>query len=231
MDVGRQLCGCCHKWGHNKRTCEVRKGQAQVATYFSEGRKEELKSILVQLETEGWRILAIGKRDMKTLVSLVDLTNPELVRTFLFFAPNDDTGVMGKTRIYAKIFRSREGRAPSISRDAEFFLQCGNQQRSYEDLANMAYALIWYTHYYALMQRDRSVFASMRQTFEEKREDSRRCRGPYNIAQQLLLAPLDEGIHMFEASETICVVIVRGSSVSSTPCTALTGVYTFHSRL
>lgn len=182
------------------RTCEVRLGQSEARRHFHEGCSDQLRGLLSKLETDGWRILGLGKRDMITLVSLVDLTNPELVRIFFYFAPNDNEGIMGKKRLYAKIFRSREGRAPTLPRDADFFLRCNNTQRSYEEIANMAYGLIWYTHYHTVTTGV-SLFEEMKNSFEQKRNTG--WSGPYNIVSQLARAAIDEGINMFDASATI----------------------------
>ena len=198
-------CSVCHKSGHNKKTCPVEKGKSTVERYFREGKTEDLNRVIANIPSDGWTILGISRRDMIHLVSLVPLQDPDLVRTFFFFAPNDDVGVMGKKRLYAKIFRSQDGRTPCLFRD----LQRLHSLRGNEDLVNMVYALIWYTHYSVLVEgSDPSIFTAVQEQFNKYHQHS--LFQQLDSTSRLFTGALEEAMLIIKESVNIIKFIADG---------------------
>ena len=195
-------CSACHKSGHNKKTCPIVKGKSEVERYFRENKTDKLNAVILNLASNGWTILGISQRDMIHLVSLVPLQNPDLVRTFFFFAPNDEAGAMGKKRLYAKIVRSQDGRKPCLSRD----LQCLHGHRRSEDLANLVYAITWYTHYTVLVEGgDPYIFDSVKEQLNTYHQQ--RLPGELDSSSGLLIGALEEAILIMEQSSHVLLWI------------------------
>ena len=199
-------CSVCNNSGHNKRTCPVEKGRSTVRRYFRENQTDDLNRIIANVITEGWTLLGISCRDMIHLVSIIPLQNPHLVRVFFFFAPNDDIGIMGKKRLYAKIVRSQDGRTPCLSRD----LQCLYSTRGYEDRSNLVYALTWYAHYAVVVNgEDTSIFAEVKAQLIHHYG----CTPPgeLNSTMHLFTSALREAILIIEESCTVVTYISNGT--------------------
>lgn len=196
-------CSVCHKVGHNKKTCPVENGRSTIQRYFRDGQNTDLKRVMANIQNDGWTILGISCRNMIHLVSLVPLEDPGLVRNFFFYAPNDDVGVMGKKRLYAKIVRSQEGRNPCLSRD----LECLHGRRGNEDLANLVYALTWYTHYVVVVDGlDPSIFAEVKKQFNQHYQNPEQL----DPTAPLFIGALREAILIIEQSSTLLTFISEG---------------------
>ena len=204
-----QVCSVCHRPGHNKTTCPITKGKGQVQFYFRNREDDQLISVLDDVKATGWRILGIGAGDMKKLVSLIDLTDPERVRRFFYFAPNDCIGVTGKEQLYANVFKSYGRRRPSIDKDKAFLLRC---QRSHGQVAAMVYALIWYTHLVAVTENRWELFSEVKKTFKERLKvtASIRNEGCFDWDVHLPKAALQEGILKFRAAKDLKGSIQKG---------------------
>lgn len=156
-------------------------------------------SLIWDMKYAGWKVLGINPKEMITLVSYIDLNNPEMVRKFFWFAPNDDVGMMGKTRLYGKVFASQEGRRPNIQRDLALLL--GKGQRSYEAQANMVYALVWWIHYLVATGEDSCRFGTVSDALRILEERPR--VGAYDPSVALLKSALKEGVYICDESATI----------------------------
>ena len=195
LQIPSKTCSVCEKSGHNKRSCPIAKGKLHVQTLFQQKDNQQLIRLLETLDTDGWCLLGIGAQQMIHLVSLIPLDNPECVRRFFLSAPNDEQGIAGKLRLYAKIVASQDGRKPNLYRD----LTCLDEARSYESLANLVYALTWYVHYAILRcSQDMTLFTVMKDRFAAHYRKPRTV--PYCCASQLFMGALAEATLILEES-------------------------------
>ena len=191
-----KTCSICEKTGHNSRTCPIAKAASKVTALLAEGNKVEIIAMLKRVKSQGWNLLAVLPSQMKRIVALINLDDTELVRLFFFFAPNNEVGVFGKLRLYAKIFHWDNGRTPDLRKGIDMLTR---SRQSYECRANMVNALTWYAHYTTLVNGDpREILCEVWETFEALSQ--LRCTGGYDITCQLLKSALDEGVLILQES-------------------------------
>ena len=206
LSVPRNKCSVCHEPGHKKRTCPIAKGRASIQQCFQDDSK--LIQVIKDLKCDGWKCLGMRDRDMIHLVSIIPLQNPDLVRKFFFFAPNDESGIKGKKRLYSKIVHSHYGRHPSLFRD----LQRLRDDWSSEDLANLVYALTWYAHYVVVCDRNADVLLTVQKEFELQYQ--KRAFGQSNHEVEVFETALNEAKYILDESHTVLMSVQSSGTLN-----------------
>lgn len=201
-----KTCSVCQKAGHNSRTCPIAKGASRITRLLAQHDHVALIGLLKQTKTDGYCLLQMTPNQMVSLVALIDLNDTEFVRKWFFFAPNNAVGVMGKFRLYARIFRWNNGRKPKLHSDMDLLTR---SKQSYECRANMVNALTWYAHYAVLVEGEPpEAFCQMADMFESLCQ--LRSSSGYDMTCQLLKSALTEGALILQESHNTVRYITDG---------------------
>lgn len=139
----RYTCGHCGASGHTKAAC----GTLFAKTVFRDmlmvaKRSQDILGEIQSLRKTGWKLLDLSTQQASHLAALLDETDEIQMRSFFYYGPNDQGGRYAKRVIYNRIFK-RPGSDPNTALQ---FILTAHERKSYDALASMIYAMIWYIH-------------------------------------------------------------------------------------
>lgn len=134
-------CSVCYQSGHNKRSCPT----ALEMKRWKEG--PWIGSIKRKwFGTDGWKLCSFKRIDLLRITAHMDVSMPENVRNYFYYAPNNSNGIYVKLNLFKKLFEMNEKIEVSI----QWILngKCSHRLGKDEGIrGSMIYAFHWYLVY------------------------------------------------------------------------------------